>query len=71
MTDSPHTISYTDLVEFVSSERWERYASSLSKRGHKVFEVSTLRMYKVTVNGKVVYNGQSPIAAMNAYNEAC
>lgn len=67
---SRHTITRDDLIAHLEAERWERYASSAgNNHATKSLEFSTHRQFRVTVGGSVVYAGQSPTDAVNAYNE--
>jgi len=67
---SKHIISRDDLIAHLEVERWERYASSACvEHGTKALDFSSRRQFRVTVGGSVVYTGQSPTDAVNAYNE--
>jgi hypothetical protein len=67
-----HTISRDDLIAHLEQERWERYASSSISTSHeaKILQFSNRRQFRVMVGKRIVYDGQSPTDAVNAYNEA-
>ncbi len=65
-----HTISRDELIAHIEAERWERYAISSTSREHKIIEFSNRRQFRVIVDKRVVYDGQSPTDAVNAYNQA-
>jgi hypothetical protein len=67
---SRHTITRDDLIAHIEAERWERYASAAcAGKGAKSLDFSTQRQFRVTVGGTIIYIGQSPTDAVNAYNE--
>lgn len=62
-----HTIDLDDMLAFIEDEGsvWKTYASDGAKR----LEFRHAGGYRVTVRGRIVYNGTDGRSAVNAYNE--
>jgi hypothetical protein len=62
-----HIIDESDLLNWLSDERWETYAPS---KGNRLVVETGSRIFEVFIAGARVYRGGDPKLAVKAYNSA-